>query len=131
MVVALVILTTTFIRINIRDHIPFHPYRKITILVQVAFTMVADYTLTILIFRIVLKIRTALDHAPSHEVKSSGLRDTRFPLSAVNVGLSKRYANVALRKTIHKVLLALSAMFLSGMLGLGVYIGATGVFGTH
>ncbi|ORZ32685.1 hypothetical protein BCR44DRAFT_1231466 [Catenaria anguillulae PL171] len=61
MVIGLGLLTSTFIGLDLSRRIPFHPWRKIIIITSAGFTVLSDFTLTVLIFRIVLQIHQALD----------------------------------------------------------------------
>ncbi|ORZ33455.1 hypothetical protein BCR44DRAFT_57545 [Catenaria anguillulae PL171] len=127
LVVSVGILVSTFIGIDLTKEIALNPARKLTIVSALGFNIIVDLILTIMIFRIVLKIRAALDSN-----SALGTMDTNTTGATSGVSMqrkAKRKVSPEYRANVLRVLLAVCAMFVLSFAGVGVYFVSGGVMG--
>ncbi|KAI9179272.1 hypothetical protein H9P43_005935 [Blastocladiella emersonii ATCC 22665] len=131
LVVALALLVQSYFGLDLRQEVPVNPIRKITITAALAFDVLTDLVVTILIFRIVLNIRAALDSSGASNMPSSSANtNTKASLgSSGHGGKVKRRVSPEYRATVLRVLIAVVAMLVTSATGILVYYVSGGIVG--
>ncbi|KAI9218732.1 hypothetical protein BC828DRAFT_407329 [Blastocladiella britannica] len=124
LIAAVGVLVSTFIGIEFHSEISTVPLRKLTIVLSLTLSVIVDMVLTVLVFRIVLKIRAALDatSAPAG-ADSSYATAPRSGAAGGTQQQRKRRGEVTpeLRATVLRVLMALVAMVIFSVAGILTY----------
>ncbi|KAI9189138.1 hypothetical protein H9P43_000566 [Blastocladiella emersonii ATCC 22665] len=138
MVVAIVLLISTYWSTDLGKKVDLNPLRKITILGASALFVLSDLVITTTIFRIVLNIRMSLDYARNRGgdwttaggTQGGGITIPSF-ITLSEAGRQQQRARAidrAYRTVVYRILAALIAMLASCTTGVVAYAFADSVF---